>query len=562
MKNGDEEVQQRKPFRSRSRDVSSRFLLSPDSIDTAISSPIHAHAHAHAHAHSPIQHRKKTSALSSDSRRHRSSSSSIIDEAAPTKGLWPSSSSSSKKSSTLADHLGNERLIDSMERKEDGDGSFSRQRSCSSEFSRFDNDNEGSKENHRPTIGGSMRFTGKIKFPGKKSSFSSPTFTPGRLSVDETALDRRRKSDSLFDCPSSESDASAATDAGSASASVGRPRKAGIEVASRFLQDPASRTTTSRKGTSDHSSNYPAPGENSGSWASKNAIRRTASLTAYSSATSQWALSPGRTASPPISAENMGKPVPSFSSLRPPSSPSKPKGVGNLISMGLELFKGKKSSSSSSSSAPLTGSGVSENVHQLRMYHNRMLQWRFANAKAEAIHQRRTSQAEVLVLLLVSSVVQKRVQLEKEKLELKLNRVLNPQIKPLEAWAEIERQHFSAVSMTKDCIHSVVCRVPLIEGAQADSQSLSMALRHAADLTSSINAAICGFSPMGTKTAPLISELAEVVARERSLFEEFFELLEEVANLELQERSLRCQIMQVKTQEQKQQQQQLAQVIN
>ncbi|XP_058089258.1 QWRF motif-containing protein 3 isoform X1 [Magnolia sinica] len=540
-----------KPLRSKSRDVSSRFLspTSPSSTESGISSPIHAL--------SPI--RRKASGIPSDSRRHRS-----VEEAGLVRGLWPSSTSS-KKSNTLADHLGNDRLIDFIERK-NGDRSssktlqfFGRQKSCS-EFNRFENEKEGSKEN-RPA-GGSMRYTGKFKFPGKKST-SSASFTPGRISVVENALERRRKSDSFADFPSSESDISATTDI--SSASMGRTRKAGIEVPSRFLQDP-SITRTPRRGP-DSSNPTVENSPNLSYWMSKNAIKRSNSLTAYSSATTQWALSPGRTASPPMSAE-MGKPTPSFSSLRPPTSPSKSKGVGNLISLGLELFKGKKSSSSSSSSSPsslssaVAGFEAVESVHQLRMLHNRLLQWKFANARADAVNQSRAAQSESSLVnawstlsQLQSSVVQKRIQLEKEKLELKLNRVLKSQIKSLEAWADMERQHISAVSTTKDCIHSVVCRVPLIEGAKADSQPTSMELRHAADLTASINTMISDFTPMATRTVPLLSELAEVVTRERALLEECFELLGVVANLELKERSLKCHIIQLKTHQPQQQQQ-------
>lgn len=40
------------------------------------------------------------------------------------------------------------------------------------------------------------------------------------------------------------------------------------------------------------------------------------------------------------------------------------------------------------------------------------------------------------------------------------------QIKRLEAWGDIERQHLGALSMAKESLHSVVCRVPLIEGAK------------------------------------------------------------------------------------------------
>lgn len=38
------------------------------------------------------------------------------------------------------------------------------------------------------------------------------------------------------------------------------------------------------------------------------------------------------------------------------------------------------------------------------------------------------------------------------------------QIKPLESWSTLERQHQSAVLMTTDSLHSAVCRIPLVEG--------------------------------------------------------------------------------------------------
>lgn len=101
------------------------------------------------------------------------------------------------------------------------------------------------------------------------------------------------------------------------------------------------------------------------------------------------------------------------------------------------------------------------------------------------------------VIKLRQSVVQKKLQLQRQKLEMKLSFVLHSQvrtklpltnigktvtktittikdmifspcivqIKLLEAWGSIERQHSSAVSVSLDCLQSAVCRVPLIEGA-------------------------------------------------------------------------------------------------
>ncbi|XXG69203.1 hypothetical protein AAC387_Pa06g2131 [Persea americana] len=529
--------QRSKYHRSKSREIGSRFLSSPSS-----SSAVGSTLPPPDPSISPV--RPKPKPRSSVSK-HRSAS----DDTSLLRSLWPSSV---QKTATLADHLGNDRLIDFIEDSKPiqlhPTQPPNRRRSCS-EFTRSDKDS--SKEN-RP-IGGSMRFTGKLRFPGK----SAPSPAQGRFSVDEKALDPkqiRRRSDSFSDLPSSESEKS--------DMSASSRRSGGIEVPARFTQDPASRRRSAESGPvlSETGANSPS----ASSSPAKVAMKRSSSVTAYGSTATQWALSPGRTG---------------FSSLRPrsPSSSSSTssassstlkggKGMGSLLSMGLELFKGKKSSSvpfPSSSSSPRSGGGGGgvdgEAVHQLRLLHNKVLQWRLVNAKADAVNASKVVQAEATFLnawatlsQLQYSVVQKRIQLEKERLQLKLNKVLHSQIKPLEEWTDMERQHHSAISTTKDCLHGVVCRVPLIEGAQGDTQPISMMLRHATDLTASIKTMTADFSPMAQKNTPLLSELAEVVIREKTLLQECFELISVVANLELQERSLRCQLIQLKSLQQQQ----------
>lgn len=94
------------------------------------------------------------------------------------------------------------------------------------------------------------------------------------------------------------------------------------------------------------------------------------------------------------------------------------------------------------------------------------------------------------VTKLQHSVTQKKLQLHKEKLQMKLDFILQSQVsyfatgcinfvfnlmivyiyamqmRLLESWGQIERQHQFAVSKTKESLHSAVCRVPLIEGAK------------------------------------------------------------------------------------------------
>ncbi|XP_012435716.1 QWRF motif-containing protein 3 isoform X2 [Gossypium raimondii] len=563
---------------SKSRVVASRFL-SPTSTPTH-DSPLHS-------PNKPLSPLRRKS-TSTDPRKHRSLEdppSGLLG------GLWPSStttttssSSNPKKLDTLADFLGNERLKDFIERKiyekRTNSVPFSLTKQTShSEFSRFvENDKQiSAKENHRPSVGGSMRYTSKLGFSRKSSSSSSstssassPNILPGRFSVDESALYKKtsssqRKPDSITDnshvldsdpeisdpCSASNNDSPAMAKTDSSLSD----RKSGIEVCSKYLKDVPSRNR-SRGTTWDSNNLNPVSADSSPKikkFAIKNVIRRTNS---HGASPSQWALSPGRSGSPPMSVESKVKPM-SFSSLKPPTSPSRTRGVEKFLNLGLmDLFKSRKSS-------PLqVCSGDVESVHQLRLIYNSSIQWRYANAKADAVNRNIHNQVQNdlssgwnSLMKLQHSVVQKKLKLQKEKLEIKMDSILQSQMMALECWADMERQHLAAISMTKQCLHSVVCKVPLVEGAKVDAPSASMALRHAFDLTASIKTMLTVSSPGIEKTVSVVSELAEVVAQEKLLLEECLELFRMISILEIQERSLTCCIIELNSQQRQIQQQ-------
>ncbi|MCD7464152.1 hypothetical protein HAX54_052211 [Datura stramonium] len=535
-----------KPKKPKSREVSSRYL-SPTSnssiLDNENQSP------------QSIVSKPRSS---TDYKKHKS-----LEKSGLMGKLWPSSSSQSSSSSvvdTLANHLGNERLKDVEERKNRQNPNshplfLSKQKSCT-EFSRFENEKERTKEKRRSFFGGSMRYTGKIKFPGRFSKSSnlsedySDQIVSGRVSVDVNSLPRRCnsariRSDILSDIANeSESEYSDICSTNSFDSPVfGRnlapsymaptlsSRKAGIEVPSKYMQDSLSK---SRRWSADSSVQKPDSPKLGLKF--KNPIQRATSL---NSKTSKWAVSPGRPSSPPVLMENKGI---FTSNMKPPTSPSKGKKVGNFLSMGLELLKGKKFSSGAAS--PLRP-GITESIHHLRILHNRLLQWRYVNARADSINYYISKQAEANLVYALDglikmrqSVVQKKLQLQKQKLEMKLSFVLHSHIKLLETWDSLERQHSSAVSKSIDCLQSAVCKVPLIEGAT-----------HASDVSSSIKLILSNFSSGAGKTAEVIKEMAEVVVQEKLLLEECLELFKNISALESQERNFICSIIQLRLQQ-------------
>lgn len=282
----------------------------------------------------------------------------ITEDAGPTRHqLWPSTAK--RSSGTLADHITEDRIIERT----------------------------STANNNTPTtIGGSARHVARFSTPSesKKLSYNNNNIAPGRLSLDENAksFSSRRHSRNSLELDS---------DAGKKLTS----KKADLEVAK---SDATTTPRRARRGTSD-SNVANLNGDSSSSvlkrFTLKTAIRRANSLAGtYKSSKTSWALSPGRSESPAMSVESMDKAV-SFSSFKvPPTSPTKVKGVEKLLNMGFDLFKGKKSGGFGSLSP--VGFGVhSEVVHRLRLLDNRLVQWRFANARAQVVNGNTSHKAQV-----------------------------------------------------------------------------------------------------------------------------------------------------------------------
>ncbi|CAJ1956510.1 unnamed protein product [Sphenostylis stenocarpa] len=497
-----------KPRHLRNRELSSRFLPSPPNSTT----------HS-AECHSPV--RRKSP---SPNRRH-----AVTEDPGSTRHqLWPSSAAAKRNSGTLADHITEDRIIE--------------------------------RTTNTPIItGGSARHVAKLVTRSESPFSKKPIYSniaPGRLSLDENAksFSSRRHSCSSRNSLDSEPDAGKTT-----------PRKPDMEV------EPSNEATTTlrkpRRGTSDSNiANLNGNSPVTKRFTLKTAIRRANSLAgSYKSSKSSWALSPGRAESPAMSVESMDKPM-SFSGFqhRATSPTNKVKGVEKFLSMGFDLFKSKKNGGLGSLS-PIGFAVNSEVVHKLRLFDNLLIQWRFANARAQVVNGNIFHKAESNLICvwdaltkLQRSVLKKKIQFIREKLEMKIAFVLYSQMKLLETWVGMERQHSQAITAIKECLHSVVCRVPLLEGARVNMQSTSIALRHATDLTASIKSILTTFSSSEVdKIATMLSELAKVVAQEKQLLEEFYDLFQAIYVFEVQERSVKCNLVQLEGWQQKYQLQQL-----
>ncbi|KAL6975790.1 hypothetical protein U1Q18_024586 [Sarracenia purpurea var. burkii] len=307
-----------------------------------------------------------------------------------------------RKPRSSTNHRGNEKLKNLTVDRENNESSenstlHNKRRSCI-DLSRFEKKEKSGrrrseKENHKLFFGGSMRESRNFRYRRRSSSTSSSNkspdqspvlagddLVPGRFSADENELRRRsfalseNSSSDTVDAESECSDICSGTSFGSSVtekkspasylASTASSRKSGgIEISSKYMLDI---TTRRRRGRSD------------------SVIPRGIN----SLETSKSALSPA------MPVENKGKQMFSSSSRPPTSSSARGKGVGKNLPgvMGLDLLRSKKSTAATGSLG--LGSGGAESAHQLRLVYNGLVQWRFANARADAVNGNITIQAE------------------------------------------------------------------------------------------------------------------------------------------------------------------------
>ncbi|XP_042043007.1 QWRF motif-containing protein 3-like [Salvia splendens] len=431
------------------------------------------------------------------------------------RGIWTSKASS--KAKKTADSIGGERREESEQGRSNGkidrnpQPLLGRQRSCT-EFIRIRSQLEDFKENRNPILGGSTRYTRKSNSLDKSQSSEEDNgnIMPGRFSIDEVAV--RNNSFSKYD--------------------------SGLNF-DFSLASYMAPTVSSRKHRID---DLPS---RSRRWSGEH-----------------LEIDNNKKNSPKIF--NSGKkgggdwagPLARTGSQRALSSP-KGKGMRNILNLGINLVKGRKSSSASSSAGP----GSAENVHQLKLLHNGLARWRFSNAKSEVTNENYAKHCEekfqhvqVALFKLQQSILQRKLQLQKEKLEMKLNYIIQSQMKVLEVWANMERQYSSAISNTTDCLHSVVCKIPLVDGAKVEPQMAS-AMCAASNFATKINIMVAAFQPTVEKNVGVVAKLATVVIQEKQLLEECLDLFKFISTLELEERSLRSSIMQLRLMLQQQQQQ-------
>ncbi|MBA0586619.1 QWRF motif-containing protein 2 isoform X1 [Gossypium raimondii] len=234
-----------------------------------------------------------------------------------------------------------------------------------------------------------------------------------------------------------------------------------------------------------------------------------------------------------------------------------PARVRNAVGGGQMLGNSVNSPSILSFSADIRRGRMGEDrivdAHTLRLLYNRYLQWRFANARAEATFMVQELSAEqknlwnvwVTISELLHSVTLKRMKFLLLRQKLKLTSILKGQIAHLEAWAVLDRDHSSSLLGATEALKASTLRLPIVGKAIVDIQNLKDAVGSAVDVMHAMASSICSLSSKVKEMNSLVNELVSVAANERILLEQCKEHLSTLAAIQVNECSLRSHIIQL-----------------
>ncbi|KAF0928674.1 hypothetical protein E2562_006101 [Oryza meyeriana var. granulata] len=194
-----------------------------------------------------------------------------------------------------------------------------------------------------------------------------------------------------------------------------------------------------------------------------------------------------------------------------------------------------------------------EAAHRARMLTARLLQWRFANARMEKAMARATSAAEnklfytwLRVAELRNIQAAKRIVAQRRRQKLKLARLLRPQLPLLASWEPLAKPHADAVRDLGDVLAAACTALPLADGAQGDMESLHEAMFACVGTVNEIEANADAFFATTWATSSALAELARTIKQEVEGLQEAMRLARIVTSLQVQEVSLRANLIQAK----------------
>ncbi|XP_059658405.1 protein ENDOSPERM DEFECTIVE 1 [Cornus florida] len=214
--------------------------------------------------------------------------------------------------------------------------------------------------------------------------------------------------------------------------------------------------------------------------------------------------------------------------------------VPPCMKLGADAKKGRK------------GFSNQEEIHYLKLLHNRYMQWRYANAKAEvSLHAQRREAERKLYSLAVkisdlrNTVEGKRIELGMLQRAKTLFTILEAHMPYLDEWFALEEEFSTSLSGASDALLNASLQLPVSGNVQVDIREVGEALHSAAKVMETIGLHVQIFMLKAEELDNLITEVARVSGGERALVEECGDLLFKTNKSQVEECSLRGHLIQL-----------------
>ncbi|KAG0468837.1 hypothetical protein HPP92_018165 [Vanilla planifolia] len=152
-----------------------------------------------------------------------------------------------------------------------------------------------------------------------------------------------------------------------------------------------------------------------------------------------------------------------------------------------------------------------EDAHMLRLFHNRYLQLRFINARAESAHS---------------------------------TQLVKTMIACLEEWSMLDEDHEISLTGTVKALKASTLRLPVVGRAKVDIHEVKEAVDSAIVLMQAMSGSMCSLLPQAEGISSQSAELTKVTMLERTLLDQCSVLLSISAELHVKQCSLRGCILQ------------------
>ncbi|KAL0915826.1 hypothetical protein M5K25_013285 [Dendrobium thyrsiflorum] len=216
-----------------------------------------------------------------------------------------------------------------------------------------------------------------------------------------------------------------------------------------------------------------------------------------------------------------------------------------------------------------------EDAHLLRLFHNRYLQWRYINARAENTistqmmnTQNKLYYAWMTFSELHGSVMNKQVNLQVLRQNLKLASILMGQctnsfflnrilsllmvmmlvhrlIVHLEKWSTLDEAHEISIKGAIDALTASTIRLPIIGGGKVDIKEVKDALNSAVAVMQSMMVSVCSLLSKVERISSLVSEFGKLAAHEEAFLNHYRDLMSIVAALHVKQSSLQSCMIQL-----------------